>query len=302
MDQFNIEIVADSISTISGDRITTFKLRYPRFIHSEMMTHRQFSRNASSSRAVPVKKSLGYILDNMAKPTHWGANRAGMTAPDEEHKHKRLGNALWHLAGYLIVGISWLMSKIGFHKQIANRISEPFSHITAVFTATDWDNFFELRCHESAQPEIRELACEMHHCYSNSMPNKLGENEWHLPFVNKSGDGYYSDSYSKISLIAAIKVSVSCCCQVSYRNQDSSLVKAFKIFSMLRPKGSPPHASPFEHQAKPMGQDEVNLRALLAEKFKEGVPNYVGIEKDAEQLMYSANFKGWRSYRRDSGM
>ena len=74
-------IVADSINN-SGNRITTFELEYHRFIHSELMTHRLFSRNAMSSRAVPVSKMIEQVRNSPATPIHWGKNQAGMQAAD----------------------------------------------------------------------------------------------------------------------------------------------------------------------------------------------------------------------------
>ena len=80
--QMEVKVIADSISE-SGKRITTFQLKYPRFIHSEVMTHRVFSRNASSSRAIPVKKMIEQVRNNPAMPIHWGANQSGMQAKNE---------------------------------------------------------------------------------------------------------------------------------------------------------------------------------------------------------------------------
>jgi hypothetical protein len=302
-EQYEVEVLADSISP-NGDRITTFKLKYPRFIHSELMTHRQFSRNASSSRAIPVNRTLSYILKNMAKPTHWGVNRSGMTAAREEHENRWIGKVLWKTSCYFSVATAWLMAKAGFHKQIVNRITEPFTHINVIVTATDWENFFDLRCHEDAQPEIRELASYIHMEYCMSIPNKLEEGEWHLPFINRVADWkenkrYFSlDDETEYTLEEALMVSVSCCCQISYRKEDQSLIKAETIFNMLTPKDSPPHASPFEHQATPISVEEIRVRENCKAMLQaENLP-----EKDAEQMMYSANFKGWRSYRRVKGL
>lgn len=155
---FEAKIILDSINE-SGDRLTTFQLRYPRFIHSELMTHRVFSRNAMSSRAVPVAKMIAQVRENPAKPIHWGMNKPGMQATEEvpvasaEH--------LWQKAANLAADVAEQMVKLNLHKQVANRILEPFQWMNTIVTATEWDNFFELRAHPDAQPEFQKLAVMM---------------------------------------------------------------------------------------------------------------------------------------------
>ena len=123
---YQAKIICDSISPV-GARITTFELVYPRFIHGEFMTHRVFSRNAASSRAIPVKTFLEQVLFNRADPLHWGANQAGMQASTELTGVKRfLAKKLWAASAVSAVCTAYLMAKVGLHKQVANRILEPF--------------------------------------------------------------------------------------------------------------------------------------------------------------------------------
>src|SRR5690606_30080072 len=118
------------------------QLRYPRFIHAEFMTHRAFSRNASSSRAIPVHKMLSQVWNDPATPIHWGASRPGMQAREELKGWKRkAAQAIWKLAGRAACVFAWGAMKLGLHKQVANRILEPWQYIHVVVTATDWDNF-----------------------------------------------------------------------------------------------------------------------------------------------------------------
>ena len=51
---YHAEVLIDSVNP-AGQRLTTFVLRFPRFVLSEFNTHRMFSRNASSSRAIPTR-------------------------------------------------------------------------------------------------------------------------------------------------------------------------------------------------------------------------------------------------------
>jgi hypothetical protein len=205
-------IVADSMNT-SGVRITTMELVYPRFIHAELMTHRVFSRNASSSRAIPVKKMLSDVWHNPAEPIHWGANQPGMQANGElEGLKLKLAKFLWRAAGKMACVPVKLMSMIGLHKQVANRILEPWQHIHVVVTSTEWDNFYALRCHSNAQPEMLELAGAMQRVQNLSSPRILISGEWHLPYVSH-------EDKKEMEIEDAIKVSAARCARVSYLNQ-----------------------------------------------------------------------------------
>lgn len=294
-------IVADSVSP-NGKRITTYELEYPRFIHAEFMTHRLFSRNAASSRAIPVPKMIEHIRNNTAMPIHWGANQPGMQADNECDTHIGVGldsvtysrESWWKIARDSAISSSKGFHDAGYHKQIVNRLLEPFQFIKVVCTATEYDNFFWLRNHKDAQPEIKELARCMWEAREQSRPNELRYGEWHLPYVDSLrddisgvllyivGDPESGDSGS-VTLEDALKVSASCCAQVSYRLTDNSLEKALKIYDMLV-NSKPVHASPFEHQAKPM-DDETDLDT-------EGVTGY-----NKRLGYYSGNFFGFIQHR-----
>lgn len=296
------EIIADSISdVVDNKRITTYVLEYPRFIHSEFMTHRLFSRNAASSRAIPVNKVIEHMYYNSAEPTHWGKNQAGMQANVElEQPHKIRVQQLWAEGKFNAIDVASKMAEEGAHKQIVNRILEPFQMIRVVCTATEYDNFFYLRYHADAQPEICELARVMWEAREQSIPEELQPGEWHVPFVNTSRDAagkrYYWNFISdtekvEISLEDALKVSASCCAQVSYRKLDTSLEKALDIYNKLVTM-KPVHASPTEHQATPMenifGEDYVDVEI----RPQKGVTH-----NDIKGNGWSANFCGWIQYR-----
>jgi len=245
------KILEDSISA-AGKRITTYVLTYPRFIHAEFMTHRLFSRNASSSRAIPVKKLIKDGFSNMAMPVYWGANRPGMQAKEElVGLKKRVAKLLWRVSGYSALTFAYIMSAAGAHKQTVNRIIEPWTHITVVVTATEWDNFFQLRDHSDAQPEIQKLASMMRLQYSENKPKLLAEGEWHLPFV-------LIGERSKFPIETLLKISAARCARVSYLLHDgknTTVEKDMGLYEAL--VGSVPlHASPIEHQAKPDTKNE----------------------------------------------
>lgn len=243
-----VKIIADSISE-AGKRITTFQLKYPRFIHAEVMTHRVFSRNASSSRAIPVSKIIEQVRTNPAMPIHWGKNQSGMQAKEELETRTATTVAFrWRGAAIDAANNAEFMADREAHKQIVNRILEPFQHIHVVLTATEFDNFFELRIHEDAQPEIYALALTMKQAMDECETQVLKVGEWHLPYLFD-----YEINHSDLSTDDLCKISAARCCRVSYLKHDGtnpSIEDDLALFERL--VGSAPlHASPLEHQAKP---------------------------------------------------
>lgn len=264
---FSAKIIADSI-TKENIRLTTFLLRYPRFIHAELMTHRVFSRNASSSRAIPVLKIIDDVLEDPATPVHWGKNQSGMQAFEElDEPSQLMAKAEWQSAMYKAVDAARALAKIGAHKQLVNRILEPFAHITVVVTSTNFANFFSLRSHPDAQPEIKVLSDMMKDAYQNSRPDVLHEGEWHLPFVTykdfQLADvavrcGTYKDIKKTIFVPdiltnLLIRVSVARCARTSYTLHDgkeTTFEADIALYDRLL-ASEPLHASPAEHQATP---------------------------------------------------
>ncbi len=287
--QVSAKIIADS--TANGKRITTWELEYPRFIHSELMTHRMFSRNAASSRAIPVKKMMEQVLNDPAMPIHWGVNQSGMQAK-EEMSGWRKSTAVWawKRAAKAAVKPAKLLQKLGLHKQIVNRVLEPFQRMKTVVTATEWNNWYYLRDHADAQPEIMELAKLMSRTLEESSPRELQEGEWHVPYVDFRVGGTYFSGGIQVSLEQALRISSSCCAQVSYRLLDESVEKAEKIYDQLVSM-KPVHASPFEHQATPLGVYRANP-PLPASFWPEGVTH---VDKKGD--FWSGNFKGWIQHR-----
>lgn len=251
----------------AGCPLITLQLRYPRFIHAEFMTHRVFSRNASSSRAIPVAKMLEQVRDNPAMPVHWGKNQPGMQAHAElEGEAFYNTRSAWRQAAAAAADLAAKMDACGAHKQIANRILEPFQFIGVIVTATEWMNFFELRDHPDAQPEIRELARVMKAVIQQSRPTPLGYGDWHLPYVSES-------EYRKVGTTVARKLSAARCARVSYLTHDGqtpSVEKDLALFERL--VGSEPlHASPIEHQGTPLDPNDLYGRASLCGNFRQWV-------------------------------
>lgn len=264
-----VKIIKDSLNRHNGIRLTTLQLRYPRFCHSEFMTHRVFSRNASSSRAIPISTFLKQVWNDPAAPVHWGANNPGMQAKTELTGFKLwFAKQAWCWTGRAVCAAVWLTNKIAKpHKQTFNRLLEPWQYISVIVTATEWDNFFELRNHKDAQPEIRELAIAMLAAMENSTPIYR---EYHFPYLTETEEKSYIDGH--LDLDTLLKLSTARCARVSYLTHDGntpSMDKDIKLHDQL--VGSVPiHASPTEHQAF----------AATDNKFYK-------------------NFRGWMQYRMD---
>lgn len=292
------KVVCDSVSE-QGVRLTTFEIEYPRFIHGELMTHRMLSKNSSSSRAIPIQKMLDQIEGNMAIPIYWGKNKSGMQAVEEVNGYNLEDSKLeWKLAYRSAKHHTNLLSVFGLHKQIPNRLTEPFQMMKVVITGTDWDNFFNLRIHPDAQPEICMLAYKMYQAMRESIPYELKEGEWHLPYVNVGWNGkgviaYCDEGFDVLSLEDAIKLSAASCASVSYRTEGMTLEKADKIFDMLI-KAEVIHASPFEHLATPIVFKETNEICNVFE-YLDKVEGVTHVNKQGE--LCSGNLRGWIQYR-----
>ena len=305
-----VKVIADSISAHTEQRITTVELEYPRFIHAELMTHRAFSRNSSSSRAIPIQTMINHIKATTAMPIHWGKNQSGMQARTEvEDSVKQSAMQIWLQARDDAISHAQRLAANGLHKQVVNRILEPYQTMKVVVTATSFDNWFNLRLHPDAQPEIHELAKVMYEAIQNSIPFELGYGEWHLPYIERKRDEegeikyfvYNTDEdptseafghqyYVTLTLEQAQKISCSCCAQVSYRKSDTSIAKSEAIYDKLV-NSEPVHASAFEHCATPIGYlpDEISL-------FPKGV-THLTWNKNTPIIPCSGNFTNWIQYR-----
>lgn len=239
-ESFKAEIIADSVNP-SGNRLTTYLLTYPRFIHSELMTHRAFSRNAASSRAIPISKVIDQVNTNPSGPIRWGINGKGMQdhgIADEQTTNQAKDQ--WKTGAAYAVQTAELLSKLGIHKQIANRVLEPYVWMTTLVSATEFENFFSLRVHKDAQPEFQYLSYLMLKKYLNNEPTSVNWGDWHIPFSERMPD--------EITLEQKLKVSTARAARTSYLTIDGKIEieKDFELHDRLAESG---HFSPFEHSA-----------------------------------------------------
>lgn len=306
--------------------VYTLRLRYPKFIHAESLTHRileiqpdlrisydvpdglmydsDLSRNASSSRAIPVKRMIEDVKRDPVIPLWWGKNEPGMQAKAElEGEALRMAQWVWEQTRLDAIKHAELMAYYGAHKQIVNRIIETYSHINVVVTGTEWNNFFALRRHEDAQPEIRDLADKIWEAMQTCTVQDLKEGEWHLPFVDEADrEAAYrfckqgritrdEPSLEEINKIL-LKISVARCARTSYftfEGKPSSVQDDILLFDKLLVK-IPLHASPAEHQCTPDERDFNHVRLTG--------PQRVEFFEDWKHPKLHGNLKGYMQFRK----
>jgi hypothetical protein len=236
------------------------------------MTHRMLSKNSASSRAIPVEKLIKDVIADPYIPLVWGKNQTGMQAFSFlEGEELETAQAIWEAAMHDAVRSATGLAAVKAHKQIVNRILEPFSHITVLCSGTEWSNFLGLRDHSAAEPHIQILAREIRKCLENDPIQDLKPGEWHLPFVDRT------------QIKDPIKLSVARCASTSYKTVDGfdmTLEKAIEIHDKLI--GSTPlHASPAEHVA-----------------YADHWGRFFGVGESWDKPNYHGNFIGFCQYRK----
>lgn len=322
------KVIEKSVNN-AGVMLTTFQLRYQRFFHSELMTHRVFSRSASSSRAIPVNKLLDNIKENPAMPSYWGKNKSGMQAEEQTNEpvvvdiNALITDSVSHIAGshritdnlpnIPVVGMdaedAWIMSSrlacsmaksfsdSGYHKQVVNRITEPYQYINVIVTSTEWDNFFTLRNNKMAQPEFEFLAnlikteqqkSEVQSVYNNAPIKLLDKDTYHHPYVSL-------EEFNNIGDVRkALMISASRCARVSYLKHDGTIPNIdedLKLAHFLYNEG---HFSPFEHQAQLLNISNHISKDIGDLKYLK----HRGLTHiDVEGTLWSSNFRDFGQFR-----
>lgn len=264
---FSAKVLADSVNPW-GDRLTTFELVFPRMLLPELATHRLFSKNTASSRAIPLDKTIEAVRENPFIPFHWGKNQSGMQAHEELSGSEELDcRWYWWRGAMDAVAIAATLRTAGLHKQIANRVLEPYLFTTLILSCTSFKHFEILRTNEMAEPHFQYLAKLMVSARSQSIPEALKPGEWHLPLV-------YDEDREVLGLDALKKVSVARCAAVSYvrHGERKEYEKDFALYDRLVTGG---HWSPTEHVATPIS---------TWDKYNNGL---------------EANFKGWKQHRKE---
>lgn len=287
--------ILDSISP-EGIKLTTLHMRYPRMVHSELMTHRVFSRNGRSSRAVPVMT----LLTEASYIPHFMKNKPGMVASEEMEPSDLLAaQAVWHeLALYTKKAVEALHG-LGVHKQWANRPLEAFGYIDVLISSTDWINFMALRDDEAAQPEVKSVAELIQQLMNESTPKLLQPDRWHMPYIGPDDWSIAEDYLASIGEankhgVATVpqlvdllkKISTARCARLSIRpfDGDSTIEKELARYERLV-VSRPVHASPAEHIATPDTQSTLHSVSGIEYKVWDSTEEH-------------GNFHGWRQYRK----
>lgn len=296
MTQTTAKIVADSVSP-AGVRLVTFEATFSRIILSEVNTHRMLSRNSASSRAIPVEKMIARVLEDSYVPTHWGKNQRGMQAEqDVDEVSQTLAKNHWLLARDSAVAYAKSLLQDGIHKQITNRLLEPFMWHVALITATEWSNFFHLRDNKDAHPDFRDLAHAMRELYGAHTPKQLGPTDWHLPLV-------FNEDFEQQILVdpehplavqeRLCKISVGRCARVSYLTHEGKRDPQadIELCDRLFVAG---HLSPAEHVARPETEEDAHLRLGVAGATVLGTKKH----EPMRLVHWFGNLRGWVSYRK----
>lgn len=267
----NSQLIKSSVSE-HGNRIDTFVVTCPVYVWYELLTHRLFSRNCSSTRAVPTTKLRKQVLDSPAIPSILTQYQKGMAA-NEVLSSDAYQLALKEYEDVLAASIQAHsnLESLGVSKQDSNILLLPFIHFQGVVTSTEWNNFFNLRCNKNSRPDMRLLAESMYRNYNEASPELVKKGEYHLPFLTE--DELTLPLEDKLSISSARCARVSYYLNIGEENQvKSNLEKDLERTKSLIENG---HWSPLEHPATPLP---------VSSKGK----NYM-----------VGNFVGWMPYRKE---
>lgn len=280
-------VIADS-TYANGVRLTTMEVCFHRFVLSEFNTHRVFSRNSASSRAIPTHKQLTKLTEGFAVPLAWPAEKPGMQGGDELDAEVSGATAqIWSdLAGQTIDAAARLRD-LGLHKSVVNRLLEPYMWHTVVVTSTAWANFFAQRSNVLAQPEIRHISMLMENAYDASEPAVLAEGAWHLPYVQGDELADNEPDWAELARLSAAR-----CARTSYLTQsgDRNPRRDLELFTRLV-SARPSHWSPLEHVATPWPANRASTELTFTDV--EGKPQTAHVD----HLPRVGNLLGWRSLR-----
>lgn len=269
----SVKMICDSVNH-KNIRLSTLLIIAPRKILAEINTHRAFSRNSSSSRAIPIERFIDTIRKDPVYPLFYGKNQKGMVSGDElENEAKiKVNRVIDELRNFSINSVE-ILEELGLHKEQSNRFLEPFTYTATLVSATEWNNFLALRTHKDAQPEIQSVARLIKTCLEVHEPVFLEDDEWHLPFIETK--------HENLTLEDKKIMSVAKCATISYARQDEDITmeKARAIYERLS-NSNPIHASPFEHQAKPIADSNEATHLTLS-----------------DNELWCGNFRGWMQLR-----
>lgn len=341
---FDAKVVLASVGP-AGVPIFSIQCTYPRFIHAEIMTHRDRARNAASSRAIPWKRKAKHqvtitelppgarvigkgqfneisldenetyeyyvancmysmVMNDPVIPIHFGKEQTGMQSSDEELTGQDREDTIRDILAMrdFCVATVERMANRGLHKSICNRYVEPWMWITVLMTATEWKNFFRLRCHPAAERHFQKIAGMIRDEMAKCTPRKLREGQWHLPYFDRMTDnelmgeemlklnlqvresGFLTEtevqsgkSYSELVQEKSKMISAGRSARLSYLTHDG--VRDFKqdidlCKKLIEREDDVLHASPLEHVNEATDDPKLRSGPFRAWKqFRKEFPN-----------------------------
>jgi hypothetical protein len=286
------KVIADSI--YDGSRLTTFEVRFHRFVLAEMNTHCVFARNSASSRAIPAMKQINKVRESPAFPVEWPHEQKGMQGGDLITEDAEMAEVqeVWRDARDAATDYAEKLVGMRLHKSLANRLIEPFMWHTAVITATSWQNFFDQRCSPLAMPEIRVAAEAMRSVYEHSDPVELTLGEYHMPYLA------IDDYTAELTTQELVQISAARCARVSYLTQNGKrdVAEDLEMYQRLV-SADPMHASPLEHVATPApwNHQTVQIQAIVEGVEGQQMWGVLGQRK----LPKIGKFMGWLQHRHE---
>lgn len=275
---------------------------FPNFIANGVVVHN--SRNSGSSRARPANAVIKSVREEPYVPFHWGKNQAGMQAHEEISKAVQIDAEIaWEDATQDAIESCQRLNELGLHKQLVNRVIEPYTYITVVTTATEWDNFVNQRDHSAADPVIRKLGQMVRKAIEESTPRILkDETDWHLPLFGFEGDEEYIGqeyTYLNVTLPMPVWLSVGRCARASYLTHDGRRDPQKDLQLATETLASNAHWSPMEHAARPMSRNEWNARLGIFHKWNKGIAMIdPSIKDNGETFLNCGNFTGYVQARK----
>lgn len=261
--------IAATINRSTGTLLLTLECRFHRWVLAEFNTHRVFSRNSASSRAIPVARRLEDVQTSPAEPIVWASEQKGMQGGNELGESARMAaERLWRNAAADAARSAEALAELGVHKSIVNRLLEPFLYHTAIVTSTEWSGFIQQRSSRQAQPEIHLLGALVAEAYeyyrevpSAAAPANPGM--WHMPYIDFETDSALLLKYLSLVSVSVLqslaRVSAARCARVSYETHDGvrDISKDLELYDKLV-GAAPMHASPLEHVAMAVTHEQIN--------------------------------------------
>lgn len=268
------KILADSING-TGSRLTTFEVEVPKYVLGQLAKHRQLSMNFESSRAKPFWRVLEQVVHDPYIPTRFGKYSSGMQPVGYFNQNEVIGIIEeWvtsaHSAAHQAIDVGYRDDDQGVYseahrrlrlavwngktldwfkdnppevaKELLNRILEPYMKVKGVVSATEWDNFIQLRANPEAQDDINYLAQDINRLLAENNPTFVSAGACHLPDLGKNPT-------EVVENIA----------RVSYGNHRSTTKREpGALYEQLAESG---HWSPFEHVALVQGNGKSNFHS-----------------------------------------